>query len=257
MRGTQARKFFIVAAWLCAALLAVAAPAQTKKSTGKKGKNKAKATAPEQAAPPVAEAKPLTPEAAAAEAKEGYVAIFDGKSLAGWEGDAKIWSAEGSELIGKCSGLPTSDYLVAARQYGDFDIKCQIKICNPETNSGIQFRSVRIPNTRVLEGYQADHAVKHWGLLWHMIGDKGNAKLAGPPDEEGKKLVSALGWCDLEVRAEGDKIQMWLNGTKVVDYVEKDPKMHRAGIIGLQVKYGSPQEVRFRSIRIKELGGKQ
>jgi hypothetical protein len=44
-----------------------------------------------------------------------------------------------------------------------------------------------------------------------------------------------------------------LNGVKMIEYTETDPKIARTGIIATQIHAGTPMEVQFRNIRVKEL----
>lgn len=190
-----------------------------------------------------------TPE----EKREGFKPLFDGASLNGWEGDTKLWHAENGLLIGKTNGLPCNEYLATTKEYGDFILRVQIKLITPGSNSGVQFRSVREPNSRDVIGYQADFAIKHWAMLWYELeGDK-TKRLGLMPEAKALKIIKPAEWNEIEVRAEGDKIAISHNGQKTLEYTEKDPKALRKGIIGLQVHSGAPMEVQFRNIRIKEL----
>jgi hypothetical protein len=57
----------------------------------------------------------------------------------------------------------------------------------------------------------------------------------------------------VRVIAQGDRIQIFLNGVQTVDYTEQDPEIERSGVIALQVHSGPPLEVHYRNIRIKPL----
>ena len=102
--------------------------------------------------------------------------------------------------------------------------------------------------TGVVSGPQADVADGYWGLLYE---EKGRGILERYPAEEAKKLVHDQDWNDFEVIAQGKHVQMFINGTKVID--RTDPEFDDQGIIALQVHVGPAMEVRFKDLTIKEL----
>ncbi|MCA9180498.1 MAG: DUF1080 domain-containing protein, partial [Planctomycetales bacterium] len=60
-------------------------------------------------------------------------------------------------------------------------------------------------------------------------------------------------WNDYRIRCEGDRIQLWINDEKTVDYTESDADIPRAGIIAVQVHSGAPMEAWYRGLRLKLL----
>ena len=68
-----------------------------------------------------------------------------------------------------------------------------------------------------------------------------------------KKVLKPKGWNQYEIRCEGPRIRLFLNGVLTVDYVEKDAKIPLEGIIGLQIHSGPPTEAWYRNIWIREL----
>jgi len=188
---------------------------------------------------------------AAEEKEEGFVPLFNGKDLTGWEGDAKLWVVENGMLVGRSQGITYNDFLATAKPYGDFLLRFQIRLVGGKGNTGMQFRSKRVENSHEVAGYQADFAPGWWGKLY----DEARRKkvLAEPKEEDLKKVLKADDWNDYEVRAEGAKITLTLNGLKTVEYTEADDKIPRTGIFAAQVHAGGPMEVQFKNIRIKEL----
>jgi len=95
----------------------------------------------------------------------GFQPIFDGKSLAGWEGDPKYWSVEDGCMVGKI----TPETIIKSNTFiiwqggapKDFEIKADYRITSGG-NSGINYRSVVVPdkvtpsNKFAMRGYQAD-----------------------------------------------------------------------------------------------------
>ena len=99
-------------------------------------------------------------------AEEGFEPIFDGKSLDGWEGDRKLWLAENGELVGRSPGIHYNDFLVHRERFSNFVLKLSVRLVNNAGNSGIQFRSERVPNSTEMYGYQADVGPGWWGNLY-------------------------------------------------------------------------------------------
>lgn len=190
--------------------------------------------------------------AAEGEAEEGFTPIFNGKDLTGWEGDAKLWLVEDGVLIGRSPGIKYNDFLATEKAYGDFVLRFQVKLVGNKGNSGVQFRSKRVPPpSHEVSGYQADIAPGWWGKLYDEA--RRNRVLAGPKDDDLKKALKPGDWNDYEVEAIGPRIKLSINGVLLVDYTEPDDKIAREGIIATQIHSGGPMEVQFRNIRTKEV----
>jgi len=190
--------------------------------------------------------------AIAAEAEEGFTPLFNGKDLTGWEGDAKLWLVEDGVLIGRSPGIKYNDFLATVKTYGDFILRLQVKLVDNKGNSGVQFRSKRVPPpSHEVSGYQADIAQGWWGKLYDE--SRRNKVMAGPTDEVLKKAVKLGEWNDYEIEAIGNHIKLSLNGVTTVDYTEADEKIAREGILAVQIHAGGPMEVQFRNLRIKEV----
>ncbi len=74
---------------------------------------------------------------------EGYVSLFDGKSLKGWDGNPKFWRVEDSCIVGESTpDNPSGNSYIAYRdlEAKDFTLKLEIKI-EGRGGSGIQYRS--------------------------------------------------------------------------------------------------------------------
>ena len=93
--------------------------------------------------------------------EEGFVSLFDGKTLAGWEGDTKTFRVEnGAILAGSLQDpIPRNEFLCTTRRYENFELRFEAKLVGPGKNAGVQFRSERIPNHHEVIGYQCDIGV--------------------------------------------------------------------------------------------------
>jgi hypothetical protein len=181
-------------------------------------------------------------------AEAGFTPLFNGKDLAGWEGDRTLWLVENGMIVGRSAGIKHNDFLSTTRTFADFELRLSFHLIGGNGNSGIQFRSKKIPDH--VSGYQADIGQKYWGCLYDEA-RRNKVLVQAPAALEG--VLKKDGWNDYVIRAQGDHVQLWLNELKTVDYHESDPAIERTGIIALQIHSGGPLEVRFKNLRIKQL----
>jgi poly(3-hydroxybutyrate) depolymerase len=179
----------------------------------------------------------------------GFVPLFNGKDLNGWEGNTELWSARDGMLIGTSPGLEHNDFLAATGTYGDFILKLTFRLKDDEGNTGVQFRSVRVPGHE-MSGYQADIGQGYWGCLYD---ESRRNRVLVKASEKALDRLHKKDWNEYNVRAIGDDIRLSLNGVGSVDYKETDPKIAREGRIAVQIHGGGPMEVRFKDIYIQPL----
>jgi hypothetical protein len=188
------------------------------------------------------------------------VSLFDGKTLAGWEGDTeKTWKVEEGCIVGGSldTVVPRNEFLCTTKTYDNFELKVTFKLTGDKAkaNAGIQFRTKRIPKHHEVSGYQADVGQDYWGALYDE--SRRNKVLAKPSKDVIEKLVKHDDWNEYVIRAEGPRIKLWLNGTLTVDYTEEDEKIEKSGIIGLQIHGGAKAKVYYKNITIEELPAKK
>lgn len=179
-----------------------------------------------------------------------YRPLFNGENLDGWEGNKAVWSARDGKLVGHSEGLDHNEFLATGKSYGDFILKFTFRLRGSEqSNSGAQFRSVRIPGTE-MSGYQADIGQGFWGALYD---ESRRNKVLMAASKEAEARIRPRDWNVYNVRAWGDDIWLDLNGARSVTYREGDPTVARDGKIALQVHAGGPMDVEFKDIYIQEL----
>jgi len=191
-------------------------------------------------------------------AEEGWVSLFNGKDLEGWEqknGLAKYTAEEGC-IVGKSVPKSPNSFLCTKRDYADFELEFEVKV-DAALNSGVQIRSQSLPAYRSgrVHGYQVEIAVN--GFSGGIYDEARRGKFLNDPDQptaEIRQLVKDNQWAKYRVRCQGDHIQTWINGVKVTDLHDS---MTSSGFIGLQVhSVGDRQEplfVRWRNLRLREL----
>ena len=185
------------------------------------------------------------------------VAMFDGKTFTGWEGDLTIFRIQDRAIVGGTLArrIARNEFLCTTKPYGDFELRLKFKLLGGEgANAGIQFRTKRIPNHHEVSGYQADMGTGYWGALYDE--SRRNKVLKGPEQEKMKSVIKVDDWNDYRIRAEGQRIQLWINGLQTVDYVEEDPTIETTGVICVQIHGGPPTEAWYKDITLLDLSAK-
>jgi hypothetical protein len=187
----------------------------------------------------------------------GFKPLFDGKTLAGWEGDEKVFHVQGGAIV---AGSPTekiahNEFVASKDELGDFELRLKARLVGKGQNAGVQFRSQRIPNHFEMIGYQCDMGTMQGRPIWGALYDESRRRkfLAEAEPEKLAAVLKADDWNDLTIRCEGPRVQIWVNGLQTVDYSEPDLDIPRHGRLGLQIHGGEPAEAAYKDIRIKKL----
>lgn len=178
----------------------------------------------------------------AAESKAGWILLFDGKSLKGWESrptsvpNAKgDWSVQNGSLL--CGGSEPS-WIATENTFSDYRLMLQFR--GPASvNSGVFLRSEKEGQPHVT-GYE----LQIWDAQpqGYLTGSLVNSLKAQPtkilPDQ----------WNEFDITARGDHFTVLLNGKTVLD--ASDAK-HKAGVVGFQCQ--KDQRIEFRNIKLQPL----
>ena len=183
--------------------------------------------------------------------------LFDGKSFDGWEGNREWFRIEENCVVAGnlTKPIPHNEFLCTKADYDNFELKLQVRLKGQGDNAGVQFRTVRIPDKTEVSGFQCDVGNAFGRPVWGALYDESrrNKMLAEGDKDKVSEWLRKDDWNELTVRAEGDRIRIWLNGNLTVDYKEEDDNIAKTGIIGLQIHSGPPTEAWYRNIRIKAL----
>ena len=182
--------------------------------------------------------------------------ICDGKTFKGWEGDTnKTWHIEEGAFVGGSLGetVPHNEFLCTRRSYTNFVLRVKFKLTGKDgfINGGVQFRSRRVLNHYEVSGYQADMGEGWWGFLYDE--SRRNKVLVKSDLDQVNKILKKDDWNDYEVRCEGKRIRLAINGHQTVDYTEPDEQIEPFGILGFQIHGGGKAEAWYKQITIEEL----
>ncbi|MEV5608632.1 ThuA domain-containing protein [Streptomyces sp. NPDC052225] len=181
----------------------------------------------------------------------GYRKIFNGETLDGWK-----QAGPGSFTVDKATGtLHTTGGMgllwYQAKELSSYSLKLDWKM-QGDDNSGVfvGFPASDDPWSAVNKGYEVqidatDAPDRTTGAVYSFQSADLAARDAAlrPPGE----------WNQYEIRVEGERLQVFLNGVKVNDFTNTDPERSLTdGYIGLQ-NHGADDQVSFRNIRLKEL----
>ena len=177
------------------------------------------------------------------------VSLFNGENLDGWRvHGTELWYVEDGERGGEivCESGPDAEYgyLATEATYGDFDLTVEFKQ-EADGNSGVFLRS-SVDGTTV-SGWQAEVAPP--GLFTGGIYESYGRGWLVQPDPELDGALRMGEWNTMRIRADGDRVATWLNGTKMVDF--EDERIGDAeGSVALQIHDGGGIKVRWRNLRI-------
>ena len=184
------------------------------------------------------------------------ISLFDGKTFQGWEGDTnKTWRIENGAFVGGSlrENVPHNEFLCTERPFTNFVLRLKSKVTGKSgfINGGVQFRSQRVPKHFEVSGYQADMGAGYWGCLYDE--SRRNKMLVKADADELNKVLRKDDWNDYEIRCEGRRIRLSVNGLQTVDYTEEDGKLPQFGLLGVQIHGGAIAEASYKEITIEEL----
>jgi type 1 glutamine amidotransferase len=182
--------------------------------------------------------------------ENGYRPLFDGTNLDGWRqaGPGSFTLSEDGTLS-STGGMGMLWY--AGQTFRSYSLKLDWRM-DGDDNSGVfvGFPPSDDPWSAVNNGYEVQIDATD-------VPEKTTGSVYGFQSADLKKRDRALNppgeWNTYEIRVEGERLRVWLNGVKINDYTNTDPaRSMRDGHVGIQ-NHGADDQVSFRDIRIKEL----
>ena len=208
----------------------------------------------------------------------GFQPIFDGKTLAGWDGDPKYWRVEGGAIVGEI----TADTVIKSNTFivwrggrpRDFELKLEYRI-TASGNSGINYRSEIVPdpvtpsNAFAVRGYQFDiDGAKRYvgnnyeekgrlfvgvrGQVTRIVGGRPPVVLSTFGDPQALGALATDDWNAVHLIVRGNTLVHMLNGRLMSTTIDDDaPNRPADGLLGVQVHVGPPMKVEYRNVRLK------
>ncbi|MDX3574474.1 ThuA domain-containing protein [Streptomyces sp. ID05-47C] len=185
--------------------------------------------------------------------ENGYRPLFDGSSLDGWrQAGPGSFTLDDDGTLTSSGGMGLLWY--AASGFSSYSLKLDWKMASAsgDDNSGVfvGFPPSDDPWSAVNNGYEVQIDATD-------VPEKTTGSVYGFRSADLKKRDRALNppgeWNTYEIRVEGERLRLWLNGVKINDFTNTDPaRSLRDGHLGLQ-NHGTGDQVSFRDVRIKEL----
>lgn len=220
--------------------------------------------------------------------EEGWISLFNGADLAGWEGLPGKWTVVDGAIQGsqpkeesRNTNLILSSSRANPERFADFELRFRYRWITPTGNSGMQFRGViDAPQVFHVGGYQADiDASNRWtGMIYdeaNVAGKRGaiskrrfrtkwsadGERCEKPFEMTDAALRAAIRpvgqWNDVTILAKGPHIAYAINGTRMTELSDDGAGSRRDGVIGLQLHGGHDMTVQFKDIAIRSLAAEE
>ncbi|WP_193212378.1 3-keto-disaccharide hydrolase [Luteolibacter marinus] len=161
--------------------------------------------------------------------------IFNGRNLDGWSAQSEVdWMVRDGAIVAT-KGKP--GLLTTQATYRDYELEIEFRAPDG-TNSGVFLSTPQTVTDPATECYELNIAPSS--------NPYPTGSLVGRVRHDGGEAPE---WRRFRVKVESGRVEVWLNGEKVVDY--KDLQPLAGGHIGLQFNQG---RVEFRKIKIRKLG---
>jgi Domain of Unknown Function (DUF1080) len=235
------------------------------------------------------EDKPSAPANLGQPDANGFISLFNGKDLTGWEGLEGYWSVKDGVIDGsetKEKSVQTDLILSASKEHPEkftnFELHLKWQLVTPGGNSGVQFRSViNKPETLHVGGYQADiDSSGHYSgsiydesgvaggrktmsnqgekTVWDAQNERHNTPLPETGDDLKKLIHNSGDWNEIVLIVNGNNVKYSINGHLMTEMTDESPKaVLTGGVIALQMHAGFTMDIQFKDISIKFLDGNQ
>ncbi len=185
-------------------------------------------------------------------ADDGWISLFNGDDLTGWQGKLNQWSLKDGLLIGRPSTGNRKTFLFSPRKYADFELKFQVRIAAND-NSGVQIRSqILDPRIWTASGPQCEIGHRpedYWGGVYSEEDPNVGGWMLKP---DRPASVKTGDWNDYWIRCNGQRVTIQVNGATTVD--GNLAFMKDTGLLAFQIHANNQYPVEFRNIRIRPIG---
>lgn len=206
--------------------------------------------------------------------------LLESGTLDAWRIPSDRWHLEDGVIVGSTGSveLETPEWLYTKQSFSDFEFTCELRLTGDNhRNTGIYYRV----NTIQFKGHWDEEdeedleEMKDWEGFEAPSGYEMDAAYQEPGEEDYtgslgdwykrpslrifvdqsiiKHAFKADDWNRMTLRAKGNRLEYWINGIKVMDYIDPDPKGSKEGIIGFQIHDGAVMKVEYRNVRVLPL----
>lgn len=195
-----------------------------------------------------------------AELAEGWIELFDGQTLFGWEwsGSADATSSSKNSSTGRdgpttlgpwvvrdgviaCPESPPS-LLATTTRFANYELKCEARL-SAGGNAGLFLRTVVRPTDPAVDCYEFNLCDTHPAFPTGGLVKRQASSFDATTDGE---------WHAYHIIVNGPRVQAFIDGRQCLDYTDETALPLRSGRVALQSNGGL---VEYRAVRLKPLGG--
>jgi hypothetical protein len=181
---------------------------------------------------------PLTDD----EIRAGWISLFDGVSLFGWEVPTQSnWHIHEGCIVAD-SG--ERSLLLTPFRFDDFEFRCDFHLA-AGGNSGVFLRTSEQPKDPAVDTYELNICDSH--------PTHGSGSLVGRVIAENAPKVEGA-WHTFHVTCDGPRIQVQLDSMPILDFTDTSTNIRKEGRIGLQMNGG---RIAFRNVCLRPLGNSE
>ncbi len=180
----------------------------------------------------------IAPNLTAEEIQDGWISLFDGVSLFGWQQpEANNWRVEDYCLVADEGdpGLLTTPF-----QFDDYELRCDFHL-ESGGNSGVFLRTAANASNPATDTYELNICDSHDSFPTGSL--VGRHKAEDVPAVEGD-------WHTFHVRCDGPDLKVWLDESLIVEFTDESDHARSSGSIGLQTNGG---RIAFRNVFLRPL----
>ena len=190
----------------------------------------------------------------------GVIDLLKGGGLEAWKIPSARWHLKDGSIVGETGTekLTTPEWIYTKQGFSNFEFTCELKLTGDNRrNTGIYFRVKPISYRGRFEapsGYEFDAAATG-DKLTGSVGDwyaRPSLRISADSTII-NQIYNSDNWNRMTIQARGNRLEYWINGIKVMDYRDEDPKGSREGVIGFQMHDGSVMKIEYRNIRVLTL----
>jgi hypothetical protein len=225
--------------------------------------------------------------------RQGWISMFDGTSLRGWDGPTDLWRIENGAIVVQSKAEPPTGPVYLVWQGGEpknFEMRAEVKLEGDGANSGIQFRAFKLgevadrPQSKwETRGYQADFDNRNTntGALIECCSGANRNGVRPRPDRafrgevvrtavangQSPTLLAKFGdpdalashwkvgdWNQLYLIARDRTMLFFINGQLMSVFIDDDPtKFLERGVISIQLEGRGDNKASFRNLWLKNL----
>lgn len=182
----------------------------------------------------------IEPELSEEELRAGWISLFDGSTLFGWElPENANWHVEDGNIVADSGSV---SLLQTPFEFDDFEFRCDVHLATGG-NSGIFLRTADPCEDPATDTYELNICDTHPEFKTGSLVGRHVAEDVPPVEGE---------WHTFYVICEGPRIQVSLDGKPIVDFTDTSEHQRKSGHIGLQLNKG---RVAFRNVLLRPLHG--